>query len=106
MLNFDLYIALLMTAKMGGCSIGCFGRVLWVDFRTVWGLRPIYRIDMCAHILGSTSMFNMHTHSARGTYGRIRANLKIKASYFGGGGCHRKYYLRENGNCFGDKTFV
>ena len=35
---------------------------------------PIYRIDMCARILGSTSMsMSIHTF-ALGTYGRIRAN--------------------------------
>ena len=39
-----------------GNSIGCFGRVLWVGLLTVWGYQPIYRIDMCARILGSTSM--------------------------------------------------
>ena len=64
-----------------GNSIGRFGRVLWVDLLTVWGYQPIYRIDMCARILGSTSMFNEHTHSALGTYGRISANL-TKMEYF------------------------
>ena len=71
-----------------GNSIGCFGRVLWVDFLTVWGYQPIYRIDMavwgyqpiyridmCARILGSTSMsISTHTLFTLGTYGRIRAN--------------------------------
>ena len=103
-LNFDLYIALLMTAKMGGCSIGCFGRVLWVDFRTVWGLRPIYRIDMCARMLGSTSMsMGIHTAPQAPTAVWVLQH-KSQLYIFGGGGCHRKYHLKK-WNIFCDKKF-
>ena len=40
------------------------GWVPWVGLRTVWGYAPIYRIDTCARILGSTVVLMiLHTTS-------------------------------------------